>query len=589
MLRALEMCPLAGFDALPPDLTHDRPRRSSGGPPGEPLVSCRWSTSTVWQDISALPPTSTTGRSGRSSRATSGWSRRSSAGSTGTSRPAASSSTSAPEPEASRARSSTRFRTSASSSSTSTRTCSRSPRRGCAHTGPGRATARAVRGSAAALSCGRRVARASPCGHARREARALSRHPDALEPGGLVVVGDFLVHPDGPERGTDEDWYAHMERNGISRPEAEAHFAAWAEEDFYVSLPDELALMAAAGFPHPESSGGTADRGLRGLQGRVTDETVTQALHRLTSYEPGREWTEPIADPRIVQDLEVNDVDRYPGRTSGTSRTCRGWSFRPSCPRPPSRRSRCLPGPRTRRRPSWTWRSSRGCCSSRPASSGPRRARAWAAGSSSARPGPPGRGTRSRSTSPFRRGAVAGGGALVPARGARASRNRPAAAGETPAIVLTGVPWRTGWRYRERGYRHIYWDTGRSSRSCSRSPRPRASDARLFTRFPDTTIDALVGADGVDEFSTAVVALGSGEPPRAVRRGRARRDRYRAPRVPARHRGPARRGPGRLGRAVARGRSGRRARRRADHRGRRASPKLAAADGPERGLPESVL
>ena len=44
----------------------------------------------------------------------------------------------------------------------------------------------------------------------------------------------------------------------------------------------------------------------------MTDETVTQALHRLTSYEPGREWTEPIADPRIVQELEVNDVDRYP-------------------------------------------------------------------------------------------------------------------------------------------------------------------------------------------------------------------------------------------------------------------------------------
>ena len=25
---------------------------------------------------------------------------------------------------------------------------------------------------------------------------------------------------------------------------------------------------------------------------------------------------------------------------------------------------------------------------------------------------------------------------------------------------MTGVPWRTGWRYRERGYRHIYWDAG---------------------------------------------------------------------------------------------------------------------------------
>ena len=32
--------------------------------------------------------------------------------------------------------------------------------------------------------------------------------------------------------------------------------------------------------------------------------------------------------------------------------------------------------------------------------------------------------------------------------------------GTAPAIVVTGVPWRTGWRYRERGFRHVYWDAG---------------------------------------------------------------------------------------------------------------------------------
>src|SRR6266498_808058 len=41
-------------------------------------------------------------------------------------------------------------------------------------------------------------------------------------------------------------------------------------------------------------------------------ETATQALHRLTSYEPGREWTEPVDDPRLLQDLEVNDLARFP-------------------------------------------------------------------------------------------------------------------------------------------------------------------------------------------------------------------------------------------------------------------------------------
>jgi ubiquinone/menaquinone biosynthesis C-methylase UbiE len=75
----------------------------------------------------------------------------------------------------------------------------------------------------------------------------------ALEPGGLVVVGDMLIHPDGPERERMvRDWYAHMERQGITAEQADAHFARWADEDFYVSLPDELALVAGGGFPRPD-------------------------------------------------------------------------------------------------------------------------------------------------------------------------------------------------------------------------------------------------------------------------------------------------------------------------------------------------
>src|SRR5581483_11955497 len=41
-------------------------------------------------------------------------------------------------------------------------------------------------------------------------------------------------------------------------------------------------------------------------------KTATQTLHRLTSYQPGRDWDEAIDDPRIVQDLEANDMSRFP-------------------------------------------------------------------------------------------------------------------------------------------------------------------------------------------------------------------------------------------------------------------------------------
>ena len=41
-------------------------------------------------------------------------------------------------------------------------------------------------------------------------------------------------------------------------------------------------------------------------------ETATQVLHRLTSYEPGREWTDPVDDPRVRNDFEPNDFGRLP-------------------------------------------------------------------------------------------------------------------------------------------------------------------------------------------------------------------------------------------------------------------------------------
>ena len=36
----------------------------------------------------------------------------------------------------------------------------------------------------------------------------------------------------------------------------------------------------------------------------------------------------------------------------------------------------------------------------------------------------------------------------------------PAAGGLATTLVITGIPWRTGWRYAERGWRHMYWDAG---------------------------------------------------------------------------------------------------------------------------------
>jgi SAM-dependent methyltransferase len=75
----------------------------------------------------------------------------------------------------------------------------------------------------------------------------------ALEPHGLVVVADALTYADGPERKRMiEALFAHMGRGGISPSEAESHLADWSREDVYMTLPDELRLMAEAGFPRPD-------------------------------------------------------------------------------------------------------------------------------------------------------------------------------------------------------------------------------------------------------------------------------------------------------------------------------------------------
>lgn len=84
----------------------------------------------------------------------------------------------------------------------------------------------------------------------------------------------------------------------------------------------------------------------------------------------------------------------------------------------------------------------------------------------------------------------------------------PPARGEATTLIVTGVPWRTAWRYAERGFRHLYWDAG----TMLAQTLALAPHGRLYTRFTDAWVTRLVGADGVHEFPLAIVALEDGEP-----------------------------------------------------------------------------
>ena len=94
--------------------------------------------------------------------------------------------------------------------------------------------------------------------------------------------------------------------------------------------------------------------------------------------------------------------------------------------------------------------------------------------------------------------------ALVPLR-------RAADVGEAVTLVLTGIPFRTCWKYGERGWRHLWWDAGALVAHLLAVADAHGVPASVITAFSDASVAALVGIDGVDEVPLALVTVGAGE------------------------------------------------------------------------------
>jgi hypothetical protein len=240
-------------------------------------------------------------------------------------------------------------------------------------------------------------------------------------------------------------------------------------------------------------------------------ETATQTLHRLTCYEPGREWDEPVDDPRVLQDLEVNDIARLPWFYKRYEAAVPRLELPRELPPTTAPAVAVLAGTaevapaeldlaqlarllhlsagvvRTTVRPYGTWLFR-------------------AAGSAGGR-------------FPLELYVAVPDGSALPAgvhwydpRHHALLEVGPPPRGDAPSVVVTGVPWRTGWRYRERGFRHVYWDAGTMLAQLLAAADSAMLIAALHTRFPDGAVSQLVAADGVHEWPVAVVALGEGTP-----------------------------------------------------------------------------
>jgi SagB-type dehydrogenase family enzyme len=233
-------------------------------------------------------------------------------------------------------------------------------------------------------------------------------------------------------------------------------------------------------------------------------------LHRLTSYHPGREWDVPTDDPRVRHDLLPNDPATLPPPMKEYPDGPAVLSLPRDLPDPGISATAVLAGVEGAARQLDAAQLGRvlflGAGVVRTAERNGRRLPYRAAGSAGAR-------------FPLEVYASTRGVAGVPdgvhwydaARHALVSVG-PAAGGTATTLVVTGVPWRTGWRYAERGWRHLYWDAGTLLSQLSAAAGSAGLAPRLRTLFPDRAVTALVGADGVHEYPLALLSLGDGEP-----------------------------------------------------------------------------
>jgi SagB-type dehydrogenase family enzyme len=104
-------------------------------------------------------------------------------------------------------------------------------------------------------------------------------------------------------------------------------------------------------------------------------------------------------------------------------------------------------------------------------------------------------------------------------------RARLAAAAAEPAIawlplclVLTGIPWRTTWKYGQRGYRHLFWDAGAIVANLLAVAAAAGWGARVLLGFVDQEVAGLVGIGEPEEYPLALVTVGApAVPPPAAR------------------------------------------------------------------------
>ena len=244
----------------------------------------------------------------------------------------------------------------------------------------------------------------------------------------------------------------------------------------------------------------------------MADGDLARLFHRLTSYDPTREWDEVADDPWLVRSFEPNDMERIPPPVKSFPEGLPVLALPRELPSTDAGALAVLGGHATGSASldlaqlARLLHLSAGVVRTTVGTSG-HHYLFRAAGSAGGR-------------FPLEVYVVVPDGATDLPAGVHAYRPvehalvrvGPPPVGESVALVVTGVPWRTGWRYRERGYRHVFWDAGTMLSQLLALTASAGLETRLYTGFPDVEVRDLVGADGVDELPVAVVTVGDAAP-----------------------------------------------------------------------------
>lgn len=98
-------------------------------------------------------------------------------------------------------------------------------------------------------------------------------------------------------------------------------------------------------------------------------------------------------------------------------------------------------------------------------------------------------------------------------------RDTLAAAADAPelseaaaVLLLTGILWRSAWKYQARAYRHLYWDAGAMFANLIALAASAGLRPRLLTAFVDAEVNYLLGIDGDREAALALLSIGQLEP-----------------------------------------------------------------------------